>query len=93
MLGWGRISDRVGRKPPLVLGTLGCTAAVLCFGLSTQFWMVIICRSLQGVFNGNIGINKAVIAEITDATNIAQAISLIPLVWGVGVCIGYVHHT
>ena len=54
--------------------------------------MVVICRSLQGAFNGNIGINRAMIAEITDATNIAQAFSLVPLVWGVGVCIGYVHY-
>ena len=92
VLGWGRLSDRIGRKPPLVLGTLGCAAAVLGFGLSTQFWMMVFCRSLQGVFNGNIGITRAVIAEITDATNIAQAYSLIPLLWGIGVSIGYVLH-
>lgn len=93
VLGWGRLSDRTGRKPPLVLGTLGCAAAVSCFGLSSRFWMLILCRSVQGVFNGNIGITKAVVAEITDATNIAQAFSLMPLMWGVGVSIGYVHYS
>ena len=91
MLGWGRLSDHVSRKPLLVLGTLGCAAAVLCFGLSTQFSMVIICRSLQGVFNGNIGITKATVAEITDAANIMQAFSFMPLVWGVYDSVEYVH--
>ena len=54
--------------------------------------MVIICRSLQGVFNGNIGITKAMVAEITDATNITQAFSFMPLVWGVYDSVEYVHH-
>ena len=84
VLGWSRLSDHIGRKPPLVLDTLGCAAVVSCFGLSNQFWMMILCRGLQGVFNGNIGITKAMVTEITDATNMAQAFSLMPLIWGVG---------
>lgn len=69
---WGRISDHIGRRPPLVWGTLGTAAAILSFGLSKSFWMLVISRSLLGVFNGNIGISKTFIAEITDSTNIAR---------------------
>jgi len=40
------------------------------------------------MFNGNIGITKAVMAEITDASNIAQVFALIPFQWGTGVTFG-----
>jgi MFS family permease len=75
VLQWGRVSDRIGRKPPLVLGTLGLAAAVASFGLSKQFWPLVVSRCVQGLFNGNIGITKAVMAEIADASNIAQSMS------------------
>jgi len=68
-LQWGRLADRIGRKPPLVAGMLGLTAVMVGFGLSTEFVSLVIFRSLQGVFNGNIGITKAVLAEITDSSN------------------------
>ena len=74
MLLWGRASDRIGRKPPLVFGTLGLAAAIASFGLSKKFWTLVLSRCVQGMFNGNIGITKAVMAEITDASNIAQGI-------------------
>lgn len=87
VLGWERSSNRTGRNPPLVFGTLGCAAVILCFGLSKNFWMLVLSRR----FNGNIGITKAVVSEIKDAINIAHAFSLTPLMWGVGVTFGFVH--
>ena len=66
------LSDRIGRKPPLVFGTLGLAAAVTGFGLLITFVSLAIFRSLQGVFNDNIGIMKAVLAEITDSSNVAR---------------------
>jgi len=86
-LQWGRLSDRIGRKPPLVFGTLGLAAAVTGFGLSTSFAPLVVFRCLQGVFNGNIGITKAVLAELTDSSNVARVFSLLPLIWGMGVTI------
>jgi MFS family permease len=73
VLQWGRVSDRIGRKPPLVFGTLGLAAAIASFGLSKQFWPLVVSRCVQGIFNGNIGISKAVMAEIADDSNIAQS--------------------
>ena len=75
VLQWGRLSDRIGRKPPLVFGTLGLAAAIMSFGLSKTFWPLVLSRCVQGIFNGNIGITKAVMAEISDASNIAQGMS------------------
>jgi DHA1 family multidrug resistance protein-like MFS transporter len=48
---WGILSDRVGRKPVLAIGTLGYAIAMLLFGLSTQFWMLFAARTLSGILS------------------------------------------
>ncbi|KAJ4488407.1 major facilitator superfamily domain-containing protein [Lentinula aciculospora] len=85
---WGMASDRFGRKPILLLGPLGLFFATLCFGLSTQYRDMIIFRSIQGAFNGNIGVSKTILAELSDSTNIAQIFSLAPMIWCIGVIMG-----
>lgn len=37
------------------MGPIGLALAMLCFGLSSKFWTLVVSRCLQGVFNGNIG--------------------------------------
>ncbi|KAF6748556.1 major facilitator superfamily domain-containing protein [Ephemerocybe angulata] len=88
VLAWGWLSDQVGRKPVLILGPLGLSFAMLGFGLSKTFWPLVLFRTLQGFFNGNIGVSKSVIAEITDSTNIGDAYALTPLMWSCGTTLG-----
>ncbi|KAF5379711.1 hypothetical protein D9615_005711 [Tricholomella constricta] len=85
---WGRASDRFGRRPILLLGPLGLSLAMLSFGLSNNFWTLVVSRCMQGVFNGNIGVSKSVMGEITDSTNIADAFAMMPLMWSFGSTIG-----
>ncbi|KAF8622842.1 hypothetical protein AX15_006689 [Amanita polypyramis BW_CC] len=85
---WGMASDRFGRRPVLILGPLGLSIAMLGFGASTSFWLLVFSRCFQGVFTGNIGVAKSVIAEITDETNIADAYAAISMIWGVGATLG-----
>lgn len=61
---WGRLSDIHGRRKVLLLGPLGLTAAMLGFGLSKEFAALVIFRAFQGIFNGNIGVSKTVMAEV-----------------------------
>ncbi|KAF9532651.1 major facilitator superfamily multidrug-resistance, DHA1 sub-family [Crepidotus variabilis] len=84
---WGYLSDRYGRRPVLLIGPLGLSISAVLFGLSKTFWRLLGFRCLQGVFNGNIGVAKSVIAEITDDTNVGQAYGYIPLMWSTGVTI------
>ncbi|KAF9532650.1 major facilitator superfamily domain-containing protein [Crepidotus variabilis] len=84
---WGYLSDRYGRRPVLLIGPLGLSISAVLFGLSTTFWRLLGFRCLQGVFNGNIGVSKSVIAEITDDTNVGEAYGYIPLMWSTGVTI------
>ncbi|KAG7094374.1 hypothetical protein E1B28_007975 [Marasmius oreades] len=85
---WGRASDLYGRKPVLLLGPLGLAFAMLGFGLSKTFWPLVVFRCAQGMFNGNIGVSKTVLAELTDETNRADAFALISVAWTSGATLG-----
>ncbi|KAF8524888.1 major facilitator transporter [Hysterangium stoloniferum] len=84
ILQWGRLSDRVGRRPVLLLGLFGLGLSMLCFGLSHTFVAVVASRSIAGALNGNTGVIKCMMGEITDDTNVADGFSMIPLTWALG---------
>ncbi|KAH9059708.1 MFS general substrate transporter [Lactarius vividus] len=84
VLQWSRLSDRVGRKPVLLCGLLGTVVSSILFGLSRSFSALVFSRCLHGVLNGNIGVMKSMLAELTDDTNMARGFSLIPVTWAVG---------
>ena len=46
---WGAISDRIGRKPVLMIGLVGYALSSLLFGLSTELWMLFGSRALSGL--------------------------------------------
>ncbi|KAJ7306824.1 major facilitator superfamily multidrug-resistance, DHA1 sub-family [Mycena albidolilacea] len=85
---WGRASDHFGRRPVLLLGPLGLALSLIGFGWSKSFASLVFWRCLQGVFNGNIGVVKTVMAEIADSTNLAQIMALNPLAWSSGSTLG-----
>ncbi|THU89792.1 MFS general substrate transporter [Dendrothele bispora CBS 962.96] len=85
---WGRASDVVGRRPVLLLGPLGLTLAMLGFGLSKTFWSLVLFRCFQGTFDGNIGVGRTLMMEITDSTNRADALTYIPIMWSLGITVG-----
>ncbi|KAI6110870.1 MFS general substrate transporter [Pisolithus croceorrhizus] len=84
---WSRLSDYVGRKPILLVGLAGLSISNLCFGLSRVFWALVASRCIAGALNGNVGVMKSVIGEITDTTNMARAFALIPIVFTFGASI------
>ncbi|KAG6807088.1 hypothetical protein H0H92_008834 [Tricholoma furcatifolium] len=85
---WGRLSDRIGRRPVLLLAPLGLACSILVFGLSRSFWLLVASRCAQGVFNGNIGVGKTVMIEITDPADVPRAFGAIPALWSVGITLG-----
>lgn len=89
VLQWGRLSDKIGRKPVVLIGLLGLTLSMLCFGLSRSFPALVASRSLVGLLNGNVGVLKSMLGEITDDTNAAQGFAFLPIVWSTGSTIGY----
>ncbi|TBU55594.1 MFS general substrate transporter, partial [Dichomitus squalens] len=88
VLQWGRASDRMGRKPILLGGLLGLTLSMIGFGLSTKYWALILSRCAEGALNGNIGVTKSMMAEITDSTNRARGFAYMPMIWALGSTVG-----
>lgn len=53
------------------------TLSMIGFGLSRQFWSVVLARCAEGALCGNIGVTKGMVAELTDSTNMAQGMCVI----------------
>ncbi|EJT97726.1 MFS general substrate transporter [Dacryopinax primogenitus] len=85
---WGRLSDRIGRKPVVLLGLCGVAFATLVFGLSQHLWLTVLARAMGGALSGNGAVIQTMISEMTDETNEAQAFALFSLMWAVGCIVG-----
>ncbi|EJD52612.1 member of major facilitator superfamily multidrug-resistance, DHA1 sub-family [Auricularia subglabra TFB-10046 SS5] len=84
VLWWGRLSDRIGRRPVLLMGCFGLIFSTILFGFARTFWAMMFARALSGALNGNVAVLKSSLGEMTDRTNRARAFSLLPLTWSVG---------
>ncbi|KAL2826792.1 major facilitator superfamily domain-containing protein [Aspergillus cavernicola] len=86
---WGTASDRYGRKPIILLGLIFTMFLSLAFGLSTSLPMLIACRAMIGLMNGNVGIIRTMVAEmIQDKELQPRAFSIMPMVWTIGSIFG-----
>ncbi|KAG0142330.1 hypothetical protein CROQUDRAFT_240347 [Cronartium quercuum f. sp. fusiforme G11] len=72
-------TDYIGRKPVMLIGLFGMAVSVISFGLQKTYTGLLISRFVAGMMNGNIAILQSIVAEITDATNYADAAALLPL--------------
>lgn len=61
---WGTLSDRIGRKPVLLIGVLGYAITMFIFGLSTRFWMLFVARTFSGVLSS--GAMPTALAYLSD---------------------------
>lgn len=86
---WGRVSDRMGRKPVLIMGLVGTALSMICFGFARNLWTAIFARALGGLLNGNVGVLQTTVAElVTKKEHQPRAYSIMPFVWCLGSIIG-----
>ena len=68
---WGSLSDRIGRRPVLMIGLVGNTVFFTAFGLSTTLLFALSMRFMAGVFNGNIAVARAYIGDVSSPKQLA----------------------
>lgn len=61
---WGGVSDRIGRKPVVILGCIGTMSSLLLVGLAPNFWVALAGRIIGGALNGNIGVIQTMVGEL-----------------------------
>lgn len=84
----GRLSDRFGRKPVLLVSQVGTCASFLIIGFSNTLWMLFVGRIIDGLTAGNLSIAQAYISDVTRPENRTRAFALIGIAFGSGFLIG-----
>src|SRR3984957_9854436 len=85
---WGSLSDRVGRRPILLLSLTGSTLSYLIFGLAPNYTWLLLARAFGGIFAANISAAQAYIADITAPEDRAKGMGLIGAAFGIGFTLG-----
>ncbi len=85
---WGRLSDRVGRKPVMLISIATTAIGYGLFGLAQTLPMLFAARMLAGFGGANIGAAQAIIADSTDGKNRAKGMGLIGAAFGLGFIFG-----
>ena len=85
---WGWASDKVGRKPVILIGTMLTAACFVAFGFSRTLWQAILVQALMGLVNGNQGVVSTCLGEITDRSNQSKAFTWLPVLYGLGAITG-----
>lgn len=84
----GRLSDRVGRRPLLLISLIGTSVAFIIMGLAESMWLLFLCRIIDGVSGGNISIAQAYIADVTPPDRRSRGMGMIGAAFGLGFIFG-----
>jgi DHA1 family tetracycline resistance protein-like MFS transporter len=92
---WGRLSDRYGRRPILLISTAGAAVSYVLFARSTALeshtaalWLMVVSRTFAGICGGNITVAQAYIADITPPAERSKKMGLIGMAFGLGFILG-----
>jgi DHA1 family tetracycline resistance protein-like MFS transporter len=84
----GRLSDRYGRRPVLLVSIFGTFIGFLLLGFATSLWMLFASRIIDGLTGGNLSVAQAYITDVTDPKDRAKSLGLIGAAFGLGFIIG-----
>ncbi len=85
---WGRLSDRLGRRPIILISVFGSFVSYLVFGFANSLFLLFLSRILGGFMGANISTAYAYIADSTSSEQRAKYMGLIGAAFGVGFMFG-----
>lgn len=85
---WGRLSDRMGRKPVIMICLAGAAVSYVMLAFASALWMIFVARGFAGAMAGNFGVASAMMADITTPQNRARGMGLIGSAFGLGLVLG-----
>jgi len=85
---WGRWSDRIGRKPIILVGLMGSCLSYLGLALSTSLSLLFLARIIGGIAGANIPTAQAYIADVTTPENRARGMGMVGAAFGLGFIFG-----
>lgn len=85
---WGRVSDRYGRRPALLIGLSASAVAYVAFGLANTVALLFVSRIIQGAGGGTTGVAQAYVADSIPAADRAKALGWLSAATSLGVMIG-----
>ncbi len=84
----GRLADKFGRKPMLLLSIFGTSLSLALFASAQSVFMLFVSRSLDGITGGNISVAQAMIADTTTGKDRAKGFGILGAMFGLGFLIG-----
>lgn len=81
---WGYLSDRIGRKPVMLVGSLLLMGCFMCFGFCKTYVQLIMVHIAMGLLNGNAAVVPTALGEVTDRTNQSRAFTWLPVMYSLG---------
>ncbi|POS68946.1 MFS transporter [Diaporthe helianthi] len=81
---WGYFSDRLGRKPIMLIGTALLCICFAFFGFCDSYWHVLVVHVAMGLLNGNAAVVPTVLGEVTDRSNQSRAFTWLPVMYSLG---------
>src|SRR5438034_7353707 len=85
---WGRVSDRYGRRPALLVGLSASAAAFAVFGFANSVWLLFLCRIVQGLGGGTTGVLQAYIGDTVQPEDRARSLGWLSAGTNVGTMLG-----
>ncbi len=84
----GQLSDRLGRRPILLVSQVGTLAGFLILAFSHHIWLLFLARAIDGATAGNLTIAQAYISDVTKPEDRAKSFALIGIAFGFGFLVG-----
>jgi DHA1 family tetracycline resistance protein-like MFS transporter len=84
----GRLSDRFGRRPLILIGALATAVGFVMLGFARSLWMIFASRVLDGLLGGNVALAQAYITDVTEEEDRARGLGIIGAAFGIGFIIG-----